>query len=128
MHTVLRQNHRSPTVASMNYLSIHRVRKPSNDCASNGNGHVKHSRPTVITEDSYAGIMALREENLGNLSEDVLEASQDPTHDWGVGTAEAVKLRRKWLTSQENRQSLILDENWEIGMEFCNGLLGQLGF
>jgi hypothetical protein len=112
----------------MNYLSIHRVNKSANEIAGNGNGHDKQPKSPVITEDSYEGIMALREENLGNLPEEVLEASQDPTHDWGIGTAEAVKARRKWLTSKENRQSLILNENWEIGMEFCNGLLGESGF
>lgn len=109
----------------MNYLSIHRVPGSGTNGASNGNGHAKQPKSPVITEDAYDGIMALREENLGKLSEDVLDASQVPTHDWGVGTAEAVKARRKWLTNKENRQSLILDENWEIGMEFCNGLLGE---
>jgi hypothetical protein len=111
----------------MNYLSIHRVPQSTTNGTSNGNGHAKQTKSPVITEDSYDGIMALREENLGNLPEEVLAASQDPTHEWGVGTAEAVKARRKWLTNKENRQSLILDENWEVGMEFCNGLLGELG-
>jgi hypothetical protein len=109
----------------MNYLSIHKA-SPANGTA-NGNGHVQAPSPAVITEDAYDGIMALREENLGNLSEEVLAASHDPTDDWGVGTPEAVKARRKWLTNKENRRSLILDENWEIGMEFCNGLLGKPG-
>lgn len=107
----------------MNYLSIHRI--PETNGTANGNGHIKPASATVITEDSYEGILALREENLGNLSEEVLSASHDPIADWGVGTPEASKARRKWLTNKENRRSLILDENWEIGMEFCNGLLGK---
>jgi hypothetical protein len=107
----------------MNYLSIHRI--PETNGTANGNGHIKPASATVITEDSYEGIMALREENLGNLSEEVLSASHDPIADWGVGTPEASKARRKWLTNKENRRSLILDEKWEIGMEFCNGLLGK---
>ncbi|KAJ9111561.1 hypothetical protein QFC20_002535 [Naganishia adeliensis] len=111
----------SPTLASMNCLSIRKARATNG--TANGNGHAKPANATVITEESYEGIMALREENLGNLSEEVLSASNDPSTDWGVGTPEASKARRKWLTNKENRRSLILDANWEIGMEFCNGLL-----
>lgn len=107
----------------MNYLSIRKARATNG--TANGNGHAKPVNATVITEDSYEGIMALREENLGNLSEEVLSASNDPSTDWGGGTPEASKARRKWLTNKENRRSLILDANWEIGMEFCNGLLGK---
>lgn len=117
----------------MNYLSIQKAHTSlTNGTANgtmnghmNGNGHGKLINPTVVTEDSYEGIMALRQENLGNLPEEVLAASHDPIKDWGAGTHEATKARRKWLTNKDNRRSLILDENWEVGMEFCNGLLGE---
>ncbi|KAJ9095212.1 hypothetical protein QFC19_007667 [Naganishia cerealis] len=118
----------SPTLASMNYLSLQKVgtSKMNGNGIGNGNadGTSKQRRPAVITEDSYEGIIALRRENVGNLSDEVI-ATPDPAQDWGVGTDAAVKARRRWLTNKENRQSLVLDENWEVGMEFCNGLLGK---
>lgn len=88
----------------MNYLGLHKKGTDSSNTT--------HA-PTVV-EDSYDAIAELRQSDKGT----------EPPQ-WDKNSAAGVKARRKWLASKENRQAVILNEEVETEMEFCNGLLGE---
>jgi hypothetical protein len=99
--------YRSPLLASMNYLSVHKK------------GSEPTPHPTVL-EASSSSLSTLYETK----PESVTNPSDEPV-DWEDGTQAGINARRKWLTKKGNRESIVIDKDWEIGCEFGNGLVGM---
>ena len=48
-----------------------------------------------------------------------------PTMHDGATETERKRARQKWATTASNRQAVTFKKDTEVGMEFCNGLLGM---
>ncbi len=88
--------YRSPLMATVNYLSMTKIPAPAS---------------TTVAETSASAIR---------------DIAHDPPAAWEDDSAAGVSARRKYLGRKENRTGLKIAKEYEVGVEFANGLLGEL--
>jgi hypothetical protein len=104
----------SPLLASVNYLSLRNSSLPV------------PSDPPIVPESSND---ALRRLVTASKREVRPPAGWDEDGDEPTGaSSRGSAARRKWLSNKANREAVVLDKDWEVGIEFANGLLGWSTF